>query len=175
MFIFISSTLLRQGVCVCTIWIDVKLLFFERRGQRDLQSWPLPTKRHAGGSGKRTCLYLYIYIVLPLGAFKSQLGGPISYRCCFLSLTTVILLLYIYVFYDSSSQFYVGCVFCTSDTLHFTIRNDSSGQVCVCVCVWGPFVKLYVRLLLCCRGHGSCFSSHANEARGFSRKGVWTQ
>ena len=26
-----------------------------RRGQRDLQSWPLPTKLHTGRSGKRTC------------------------------------------------------------------------------------------------------------------------
>ena len=25
------------------------------RGQRDLQSWPLPTKLHTGRSGKRTC------------------------------------------------------------------------------------------------------------------------
>ena len=25
-----------------------------------------------------------------------------------------------------------------------------------------------------CRGHGSCFPSHANEAMGFSRKGMWT-
>ena len=24
------------------------------------------------------------------------------------------------------------------------------------------------------RGHGSCFPSHANEAMGFSRKGMWT-
>ena len=25
-----------------------------------------------------------------------------------------------------------------------------------------------------CRGHGSCFPSHANEAMGSSRKGMWT-
>ena len=24
------------------------------------------------------------------------------------------------------------------------------------------------------RGHGSCFPSHANEAMGFSRRGMWT-
>ena len=28
---------------------------FISRGQRDLQSWPLPTKLHTGRSGKRTC------------------------------------------------------------------------------------------------------------------------
>ena len=43
-------------VCVCTVWIDVKLrpyiiwcyIFIYGRGQRDLQLWPLPTKLHTG-------------------------------------------------------------------------------------------------------------------------------
>ena len=32
-----------------------------RRGQRDLQSWPLPTKLHTGRSGKRTCAVIPLH------------------------------------------------------------------------------------------------------------------
>ena len=40
-------------------------------------------------------------------------------------------------------------------------------RVCVCtICI--DATSLY------CTGHGSCFPSHANEAMGFSRKGMWT-
>ena len=45
--------------------------------------------------------------------------------------------------------------------------------VCVCVCVH-PWTKGFLRPLQSGRGHGSCFPSHANEATGFSRKGMWT-
>ena len=31
------------------------------RGQRDLQSWPLPTKLHTGRSGKRTCAVIPLH------------------------------------------------------------------------------------------------------------------
>ena len=37
------------------------------------------------------------------------------------------------------------------------------------------FKGCYLSFLnLISRGHGSCFPSHANEAMGFSRKGMWT-
>ena len=44
----------------------------------------------------------YIYIVLPLGALKSQLGGHIVSRCCFISSTAPVIIFghvytYIYV------------------------------------------------------------------------------
>ena len=41
-----------------------------------------------------------------------------------------------------------------------------SGRVCVCVTTKGRQSQS--------RGHGSYFPSHANEAMGFSRKGMWT-
>ena len=42
--------------------------------------------------------YWYICIVAFVGASKSQLGGPIFYRCWFIpSLSPVIILLYIYI------------------------------------------------------------------------------
>ena len=51
----------------------------------------------------------------------------------------------------------------------------------LCVCVWvGGWVCVCVYHLnrcktsMFCRGHGSCFPSHANEAMGLSRKGAWT-
>ena len=51
----------------------------------------------------------------------------------------------------------------------------------VCVCTIWTDVKLlrWLRFTFqyfhfpVCRGHGSCFPSHANEAMGFSRKGMW--
>ena len=55
---------LATGVCVCVCpWTKGFLPpfhtpfthRFNRRGQRDLQLWPLPTKLHTGRSGKRTC------------------------------------------------------------------------------------------------------------------------
>ena len=42
--------------------------------------------------------------------------------------------------------------------------------MCVSVCV----CTIWIDVKLLCRGHGSCFPSHANEAMGFSRRGMWT-
>ena len=39
----------------------------------------------------------------------------------------------------------------------------------VCVCGTSEQTKNFAR-----RGHGSCFPSQANEAMGFSRRGMWT-
>ena len=50
---------------------------------------------------------------------------------------------------------------------------DVYSSVCVCVSnpvSKGPFLFLPITIS---RGHGSCFPSHANEAMGFSRKGMW--
>ena len=65
-------------------------------------------------------VYLYIYIVPPLGAFKSQLGGPILYPCCFISSSSpVILYIYIYMYVYSSCHLIVG-VFARK--MHFTTK-----------------------------------------------------
>ena len=80
MLMFISSTLLRQGVCVCTICIDVKPLHC--RGV--WHSCPTTRNEAVGMSGGKLgrfpvpAILYYIYIVPPLGAFKSQLGGTYS-------------------------------------------------------------------------------------------------
>ena len=99
-------------------------------------SLAMPTKLwdSAGRECARTLLYLHIfYIVPPLGAFKSQLRGHIVYRSRFISSTPpVILNIYIYVYiYNLSIYWFIFIVsicfvgvFCTSDTIHFTIRYD---------------------------------------------------
>ena len=48
--------------------------------------------------------------------------------------------------------------------------------VCVCVtpCAKGFNATVSTTTIPQGRGHGSCFPSHANEAMGFSRKGMWT-
>ena len=51
------------------------------------------------------------------------------------------------------------------------------GGVCVCaLVVTGVLLNCFVLTFppRFSRGHGSCFPSHANEAMGFSWKGVWT-
>ena len=96
----------RGCVCVCTICIDVRLLYCAG-GQQPIFLC-CPTKlRKMWWMGSWThepvpAIYIYIdiynYIVPPLGAFKSQLGGHISYRCCFIrSMSTVILPIYFYI------------------------------------------------------------------------------
>ena len=49
----------KVSVCVPHL-IRCKTSFYFCRGQRDLQSWPLPTKLHTGWSGIGTCLYIHI-------------------------------------------------------------------------------------------------------------------
>ena len=78
----------------------------------------------------------YICIVPPLGAFKSQLGGTYSISRLFDAVNVycdyIFRYLYIWV------HLIVSCccvgVFCTPDAFHNKTRNDSSDQVCVCVC-----------------------------------------
>ena len=90
-------------VCVC-VWVDhlyrCKPLL-SARGMA-VVSLAMPTKLwdSAGRECARTLLYLHIfYIVPPLGAFKSQLGGHIVYRSRFISSTPpVILNIYIYMY-----------------------------------------------------------------------------
>ena len=95
-FIFTSSTLLRQGVCVCTIWIGV--MFFYRGGvwhsclPRAMKLWAWV--RRETWPVSCTCRHIYICIVPPLGAYKLQLGGRIVYRCIIPSTSTVILNIY---------------------------------------------------------------------------------
>ena len=88
-------------LCVCTVWIDVKLrlyiiwyyILIYGRGQRDLQLWPLPPKLHTGWSGKHTC-----FIVPLLGAFKTQLGGTYILSLLFYTVVVYCDLTYIYIY-----------------------------------------------------------------------------
>ena len=78
---------------------------------------------------------IFICIVPPLGAFKSQLGGPIFYRCWFISsLSSPVFMrlsiLYIYVY--SSCHLIVG-VFARQ--MHSTTQFAMTG-LSKCVCVW---------------------------------------
>ena len=45
-------------------------------------------------------LNVYIHIVPPLGAYKSQLGGHIFYCCCFIWSTSTVL----YIYTSSTAQ-----------------------------------------------------------------------
>ena len=84
---------------MCTVWIDVKLrlyiiwYYIYGRGQRDLQLWPLPSKLHTGRSGKRTC-----FVVPPLGAFKTQLGGTYLYFIAVVLYCHCLLWSYVYIY-----------------------------------------------------------------------------
>ena len=73
---------------------------------------------------------IYINIVPPLGAFKSQLGGDIFFVAVVLYGLSLYFYIYIYISYFSFFvSFYCWC-FCTSDACHIRIRNDCSEQVC---------------------------------------------
>ena len=66
------------------------------------------------------------------GALKSQLGGHIIYRCCFiLSLCPVIIYIYRFI----SSCCLVCWCFCTTVAFHITIRSDVWASVQV-RCAW---------------------------------------
>ena len=114
-------------VCVCVFHLYRCKTSIMCRGQRDLQLWPLPTKLHTGWSGKRTCFILYIES-RPWAHLRRSWGGHIFYRCCFiLSLSTVIIRIYIIFILRVRFNW---SVFCTSVAFHIKIRNDRSEQVC---------------------------------------------
>ena len=76
----------------------------------------------------RMNLYLqYIYIVPPLGAYKSQLGG--TYILSLLVYTVNVSCDLIYICFLIFSCLMVG-VFCTTGTFHIRIREVVSIQVC---------------------------------------------
>ena len=52
---------LDKGFSTATFSTPFHQLFQPSRGQRDLQSWPLPTKLHTGRSGKRTCAVIPLH------------------------------------------------------------------------------------------------------------------
>ena len=109
---------------------------------------------------KRTCFN--IHIVPPLGIFKSQLGGHIGYRCCFiLSLTPVIL--YIYMFH------LILFCWCLLHERYIPCQQfDKLFWASVCVwTIWTDVKLLSVLILsatLICRGHAAIMQTHANEA-----------
>ena len=133
-------------VCVCTIWIDVNLCKTSIICRGVWHSCPTTRNEAVGMSGMGNvagflCLHFLICcIVRPLGAYKSQLGGPISYRCWFLpSMSTLILyILHIYIYILLYSHLFISklFVFCTSSALHIKICNDKFWQVCAARKPW---------------------------------------
>ena len=120
--IFISSAPLLRGVCVCvcTMWIDVKLLIAGGRWGTLSQR---PTKTLQCSCVNVPAFYIHI-LSRPCARIRRSWGGLIFYRCCFIwSMSTVIIRLYItiyiYIFFYSSCQFIVG-VF--ARPLHCTSR-----------------------------------------------------
>ena len=69
-----------------------------------------------------------------------------------------------------------GAAWNTSQSMNWLLTFYMS----VCMYVWmdgWTYVHVcttWIDVRLLCRGHGSCFPSHANEAMGFSRMGMWT-
>ena len=142
----IGSWHLCQCVCVPSC-IDVKLLYCAG-GQQPIFLC-CPTKlRKMWWMGSWThepvpAIYIYniyIYVVPPLGAFKSQLGGTYILSLLFYTVnaycdyTSLSIYIYIYIYLYLLllfilRVFYCWC-FCTSDAFHIRIRNDCSEQVC---------------------------------------------
>ena len=103
MLIFISSTLLRQGVCVYHLNRCKTSLICRGHGS----CFPSHANEAMGFSRKGTwthapvpAIYIYIYIVPPLGAYKSQLGG------------TYILSLLVYTFNVSCDPYIYIYIYC---------------------------------------------------------------
>ena len=96
-FILISFTVLRKGVCVCVYHLNGRKASYSCRGHGSL-SLAMPTKLwdSAGWECGRTFPHLQIYNIVPsLGAYQAQLVGTyISYRCSYLwTWTPVIIIL----------------------------------------------------------------------------------
>ena len=122
------------GTCVCNICIDVKLHIIA--GGRGISSCGLCQRISTLDDQENVpALNLYIYIVPPLGAFKTQLGGHIFYRCCFIrSMSTVIIRLYMYIYNFILRVNLTLAVF--ARLLHSTSKFDKTVLItCVCVCV----------------------------------------
>ena len=139
-------------VCVCTICIDVKLLYCAG-GQQPIFLC-CPTKlRKMWWMGSWThepvpAFYIYVYIVPPLGAYKPQLGSLLFYTVnVYCDFTHI----YIYISYFS---FFVsgliGVFF--ARPMHFT-SEFAMTVLSKCVCVWFLGGKLqrqqdnYIQLL----------------------------
>ena len=90
-------------------------------------------------------LYLLYYIVPPLGAFKSQLGGTYSIPLLFyIVIDPCDYFIYIYI-HVSSCLF---GVFCMNDTFHVNNSSSFSKQVCVCVCNY-LCIYIYIHVYIC--------------------------
>ena len=134
-------------VCVCTICTDVKLHIYA--GACGTHVRPHATKLWAWvGRETRPVSYtcIYIYISRTWAHISRSWGGHISNRCCFIrSMSTVIFLLYIFLYYyirfHSSCQF-CWC-FCMYGTFHLINSTCCSEQVCVCVCT-SLFLTLFL-------------------------------
>ena len=125
MLIFISTTLLRQGVCVYH-------LYRCKTSSRGVwHSCPTTRNEAVGMSGGKLgrfpvpAILYYIYIVPPLGAFKSQLGGTYSILllfCTVIDSCDYITYIYIYLLICFIVSVLLG--FCTHDTFQIKIRKS---------------------------------------------------
>ena len=113
-------------VCVCVVnHLYRYKTSFLCRGPPGFLGGQWPTKTPSGYLCK-TYLLLYIFhVVPPLGAFKSQLGGRLVYRCWFiLSMSSVV----IYIYIGSSHRVNLFCLVFLHDCCiphHKSIRRLS--------------------------------------------------
>ena len=125
--IFISSTLLRQGVCVYHL-NRCKTSYYCRgvwhscpttRNEACVHEWE-------GKRGRFPVPAAIFYVQSrPWAHLSRSWGGPIFYRCWFILSLSPVMIYYIFIL-----SFNSWC-FCTSDAFHSKSRNDSSDQVCV--------------------------------------------
>ena len=130
MLIFISSTLLRQGVCVFHL-NRCKTSTFCRGPAHGITTLANEASDVMGSSWRRPTVYLqyiYIYIVPPLGAYKSQLGGTYTLSLLVYTVNVSCDLIYMYMFFIFSFLLVGVCY--TTRTFHIKIREVVSVQVC---------------------------------------------
>ena len=131
MLTFISSTLLRQGVCVCVyhlyrcktssrgVWHSCPTTRNEAVGMSEWgETWPVSC----------TC-FIILYIVPPLGAFKSQLGGTYIIPMLFYIVIDSCDYIFIYVYH---LVLFLLVSFAMNDTFRVNNSSSCSKQVCVC-------------------------------------------
>ena len=125
---FISPTLLRQ--CVCVYHLNRCKTSNYCRGP--LGNIAVSGQRRCCNVPVKTCLhYIYICIVPPLGAYKSQLGGNIFFRCCFLRSTSTVITYILYIFRSFNR---VSCCWCFARQMYSTTKF-ATAVLSKCVCV----------------------------------------
>ena len=173
MFVSISFSFSLHPPCcgrVCVYHLNGCKTSYYRRGV--WHSCPTTRNEAVGMTGKGNVagflylqylqinLYIYICIVPPLGAFKSQLGGRMVYRCCLKpsTSTVIIYLLHIYIYLGPSPRvmllrwcFFARLMLSTATFATTVLIKCVCLYVCVyvCVCVCVCFMNVYVCVCMC--------------------------